>query len=862
MEEPAWSTKTKNRARFIARDNEARRFQRDKSPPLPPVTGMPTKTAVGDVAAHRLPPVPPAQLYVPPMTLTKVSSTAYAFGNDQSGYFFIPAEVLLSKNSLGLSGRTGDDGPALPTVVTIDESRNRLEGLVPAAVLEAAAAAVAAASVGGMLGVEGAEGNNFTPTSASKEEPYTRYTDILPGYAPAFPVPPFGTAQTISSPFNPAVALGFSPFVPPSPGPYSPIVVTRPVGAHAPLSSPHASRVLAGGMKSLPPNVSSQFQTPPTTPTVAVTQKPQGFDPSAYKSTPPSIGSSFLNYAANAMAGSLGGPVTPVTEEVSIGSKQGIRGADASDKNKTDEASDELDGTTITEITRAKQSGTVTQSAPPTATVMDPAYTLPASLSASPQIVQAYNAEYVNTMRAWEIANPAVAAAVAHSAQTNKPYGSGYGRSLSSVPGGTPLGGSLGGSPLGPSPSSTPYPPNSYLSNNGYSYEQTVACSPLNSPKVPYSPPWNSSPTAGYSPSFPVGGYSPNRFGSVPSFLHSGQQQSTRFGAPFHPRSPRTSGQGNGFGGVPGSVLGTTNTLESNRVSRKGGLGLGNTFREHSGKDKFREPASLRGHLFAERSGLGSSTGAVLVGSGGDGLGEATRGPRIEKAAAKLAKETSQGNEFPSETKSSYEDPSETESFPSFLQQHPTEWKRSIRKERQGVAADPEFRESVWRFAEKNKGNDSSDANDLSTNSKTINGLDAKNTDRIGSDMTSLDDLDIANTRFFVIKSYTEDDVHKGLKYGVWTRYVFLLFLSRKILLALYCMRRVPLGSRFPLSCEGFLAIPIRRTHPIYPYKNTDFFPNSTAQTRGTRNWTPLGGANRFPKLRNRVTKRTTRFCR
>ena len=252
----------------------------------------------------------------------------------------------------------------------------------------------------------------------------------------------------------------------------------------------------------------------------------------------------------------------------------------------------------------------------------------------------------------------------------------------------------------------------------------------------------------------------------------------------------------------------------------------------------------------------------MLVGSGGDGLGEATRGPRIEKAAAKLAKETSQGNEFPSETKSSYEDPSETESFPSFLQQHLTEWKRSIRKERQGVAADPEFRESVWRFAEKNKGNDSSDANDLSTDSKTINGLDAKNTDRIGSDMTSLDDLDIANTRFFVIKSYTEDDVHKGLKYGVWTRYVFLLFLSRKILLALYCMRRVPLGSRFPLSCEGFLAIPIRRTHPIYPYKNTDFFPNSTAQTRGTRNWTPLGGANRFPKLRNRVTKRTTRFCR
>ena len=31
------------------------------------------------------------------------------------------------------------------------------------------------------------------------------------------------------------------------------------------------------------------------------------------------------------------------------------------------------------------------------------------------------------------------------------------------------------------------------------------------------------------------------------------------------------------------------------------------------------------------------------------------------------------------------------------------------------------------------------------------------------------DDLNVDNVRFFVIKSYSEDDVHKSIKYGCWT---------------------------------------------------------------------------------------------
>ena len=55
----------------------------------------------------------------------------------------------------------------------------------------------------------------------------------------------------------------------------------------------------------------------------------------------------------------------------------------------------------------------------------------------------------------------------------------------------------------------------------------------------------------------------------------------------------------------------------------------------------------------------------------------------------------------------------------------------------------------------------------------------------------------------------------------------FSSFLSRKILLALYCVRRVPLGSRFNTSCEGFLIIPIYCTVSQLPIQETDIFPKT-----------------------------------
>ncbi len=45
----------------------------------------------------------------------------------------------------------------------------------------------------------------------------------------------------------------------------------------------------------------------------------------------------------------------------------------------------------------------------------------------------------------------------------------------------------------------------------------------------------------------------------------------------------------------------------------------------------------------------------------------------------------------------------------------------------------------------------------------------------------------------------------------------FFRFFTRKILLALYCVVRVPLGSRITTSCEEFLIIPIRSTLQYIP---------------------------------------------
>ena len=230
----------------------------------------------------------------------------------------------------------------------------------------------------------------------------------------------------------------------------------------------------------------------------------------------------------------------------------------------------------------------------------------------------------------------------------------------------------------------------------------------------------------------------------------------------------------------------------------------------------------------------------MLVGSGGDGLGEATRGPRAARAAANAASnfvETYVYGQTVSEEKTidpgvgfgtgasrdsvsnsqpptgSHQNPQKAGDFPPFLSKHPSEWKRSLRKERLGVAADPEFRESVWRFAAlavveevgttrtRDLGGSLDSKKSLPALSGNGQGTDGGQTDfgavtsttaaatstttstattsttapPLALDLAnpaSLDDLlrgDPNATRFFVIKSYTEDDVHKSIKYGCWT---------------------------------------------------------------------------------------------
>ena len=68
---------------------------------------------------------------------------------------------------------------------------------------------------------------------------------------------------------------------------------------------------------------------------------------------------------------------------------------------------------------------------------------------------------------------------------------------------------------------------------------------------------------------------------------------------------------------------------------------------------------------------------------------------------------------------------------------------------------------------------------------------------------------------FCPLAMYTASYRHLIRKeFGITSRYVLL---SRKILLAFYRVVRLPLGSHFNTAREGFLIIPIRRTHAKHP---------------------------------------------
>ena len=90
------------------------------------------------------------------------------------------------------------------------------------------------------------------------------------------------------------------------------------------------------------------------------------------------------------------------------------------------------------------------------------------------------------------------------------------------------------------------------------------------------------------------------------------------------------------------------------------------------------------------------------------------------------------------------------------------------RATRAGVAANPKFRDAVWSRASSRSGStplSSRGSDDAARDAATEKAATDRDFDGAG-----LEGLDFTgHDRFFVIKSYTEDDVHKSVKYACWT---------------------------------------------------------------------------------------------
>ena len=91
------------------------------------------------------------------------------------------------------------------------------------------------------------------------------------------------------------------------------------------------------------------------------------------------------------------------------------------------------------------------------------------------------------------------------------------------------------------------------------------------------------------------------------------------------------SGTSRAFSGSP-SRLGVGSPFDARRRTEAASLAVR---RKGGPTNAATGPPSAR--AVADRAGLGAGSGAVLVGSGGDGLGEATRGPRVAAMAAAAA---------------------------------------------------------------------------------------------------------------------------------------------------------------------------------------------------------------------------------
>ena len=689
--------------------------------------GRPVSGAGAFALAHGAPGTPPPAM--PPPVLSRLSEDTYAFGNETMGYFYIPRASLgdAAETSAKASAKktclvdAGDDaqdetrdaatgGSDARKRASSREGKQSVSEPIPRAVLAAAAAAAKAAY-----------GHSASPPGARTPPP---------------PKPASGAGYAAYSPgFDPASALGFSPFVPPSPGPFSPAAARFPEPVDP--SRPPFARA----------------------------------SPSEERKAP-ARASSFLTFAAAAMARKRAGEADAgsVTEHKASGeaadaAEEEATNRDATNRVASSDASSDASPPGPERDEGGVLSGFWGPSGPSTPGGSPPfpgsdypypegyGYALPASLSASPQVAAAaayaYEAEYANAMRAWSLANPEVSglAEVADALSLR-------GASLRSTPAGTPPGGaSPAASSVSSRAASPTFPPRhqvgpfAYPSSGDARWFAHPPAGPLRS-GFPLSPPGfgvEAGPYAadGMYPPSPPAGWFPRADGGGVHGVHGAFYAGPSFGAYGHAVSPRN-----------GSSRRAKHRRDKDiAANRRDALSpLAASLRD------------TRSRALANRAGLGSASGAVLVGSGGDGLGEATRGPRAAAAAAAAASAASEDAKR-SETAASVAqelvktspvhdvassldaaDASSTSAAraPSLA---------ASRAARAGVAADPEFRDAVWRRADRNV--PMADSKELC--------------DRF--DGAGLEGLDFASghDRFFVIKSYTEDDVHKSVKYGKWT---------------------------------------------------------------------------------------------
>ena len=545
--------------------------------------GRPVSGAGAFALAHGAPGTPPPAM--PPPVLSRLSEDTYAFGNETMGYFYIPrasladaaetsAKASAKKTSLVDAGDDARDetrdaatgGSDARERASSREGKQSVSEPIPRAVLAAAAAAAKAAY-----------GHSVSPPGARTPPPPKPAS--VAGYA------------AYSPGFDPASALGFSPFVPPSPGPFSPAAARFPEPVY-PSRLPFARA-----------------------------------SPSEERKAP-ARASSFLTFAAAAMARKRAGEADAgsVTEHKASGeaadaAEEEATNRDATNRVASSDASSDASPPGPERDEGGVLSGFWGPSGPSTPGGSPPfpgsdypypegyGYALPASLSASPQVAAAaayaYEAEYANAMRAWSLANPEVSglAEVADALSLR-------GASLRSTPAGTPPGGaSPAASSVSSRAASPTFPPRhqvgpfAYPSSGDARWFAHPPAGPLRS-GFQLSPPGfgvEAGPYAadGMYPPSPPAGWFPRADGGGVHGVHGAFYAGPSFGAYGHSVSPRNGS----------SRRAKHRRDEDIAANRRDALSpLAASLRD------------TRSRALANRAGLGSASGAVLVGSGGDGL--------------------------------------------------------------------------------------------------------------------------------------------------------------------------------------------------------------------------------------------------